>query len=66
VTPEVAASVQFSANSDHEVAARVAFEPNRALIMANQRAGLHGVAGGQDGVVRRTIMCGYWLLTRQQ
>jgi hypothetical protein len=51
----------FTPNADHELAARVGFVPNRAFVMPNSSNALHGVAGGQVGVHRRTLMCGYRL-----
>ncbi len=53
--------VEFSANSAHRLAHRIGFTANRAFLMPNDSRALHGVAGGQAGVVRRTLMCGYWL-----
>lgn len=53
----------FSANAGRTVAHHVEFRPNRAFIMPNSLRSLHGVAGGEEGVMRRTLMCGYWLTT---
>jgi hypothetical protein len=53
--------LNFSANADHMVAHQIEFAPNRAFVMPNTSRALHGVAGGQMGVMRRTLMCGYWL-----
>jgi hypothetical protein len=39
----------------------VRFARNRAFIMPNQPLAQHGVVGGEAGVQRRTVMCGYWL-----
>ncbi|WP_331757845.1 hypothetical protein OIE82_35395 (plasmid) [Streptomyces althioticus] len=55
----------FTANADHIVAHQIQFQPNRAFVMPNTSRALHGVAGGEDGVQRRTLMCGYWL-TKQR
>jgi hypothetical protein len=54
--------VRFSSNSDHRVGRKIAFSPNRAFVMPNTSSALHGVTGGQKGVMRRTLMCGYWLM----
>lgn len=51
--------LEFTPNADHELATRVHFIPNRAFIMPNSSRALHGVAGGQADVQRRTLMCGY-------
>jgi hypothetical protein len=56
--------VKFSRNTEHEVAGHILFRPNRAFIMPNAANALHGVVGGQQGVVRRTVMCGYWVSFR--
>ncbi|MFE9687432.1 hypothetical protein [Streptomyces sp. NPDC006285] len=53
--------LEFSSNADHRPVTHVMFAPNRAFVMPNAPRSLHGVAGGQPGVVRRTLMCGYWL-----
>ncbi|MFC0107883.1 hypothetical protein [Kibdelosporangium aridum] len=52
--------VSFSSNYDHAPAGNVEFKPNRAFVMPNNSIALHGVTGGQSGVRRRTLMCGYW------
>ena len=57
------APMAFSANSSHTPVAHVEFAANRAFVMPNAASALHGVAGGQDGVTRATLMCGYWLST---
>lgn len=57
--------LHFTPNADHKRVSRVGFVPNRAFVMPNDRRALHGVAGGQAGVVRRTLMCGYWLFTQK-
>jgi hypothetical protein len=53
--------VTFTPNAQHTALARVPFAPNRAFVMPNTARSLHGVAGGQADVTRRTLMCGYWL-----
>ncbi|WP_331732554.1 hypothetical protein OG613_48190 (plasmid) [Streptomyces sp. NBC_00015] len=53
--------LSFTANADHIVAHQIRFRPNRAFVMPNDSQALHGVPGGEDGVQRRTLMCGYWL-----
>jgi hypothetical protein len=53
--------LSFSANANQIVAHQIEFAPNRAFIMPNTSRALHGVAGGQMRVTRRTLMCGYWL-----
>jgi hypothetical protein len=58
---ETITPVTFTPNADHTAAAHIPFAPNRAFIMPNTSASLHGVAGGQPEVSRRTVMCGYWL-----
>jgi hypothetical protein len=55
--------LEFSRNDARNPEARIAFAPNRAFVMPNTSHSLHGVAGGQEGVTRRTIMCGYWLFS---
>jgi hypothetical protein len=57
--------LHFTPNADHKRVARIGFVPNRAFVMPNDRRALHGVAGGQADVVRRTLMCGYWLFTQK-
>ena len=57
--------VHFSPNAGHSAAQRISFAANRAFIMPNDSRALHGVAGGQDGVTRRALMCGYWLLSER-
>ncbi|MEV6676352.1 hypothetical protein AB0N09_05705 [Streptomyces erythrochromogenes] len=52
--------LDFSRNADHCLAHQVTFIPNRAFIMPNTAASLHGVAGGQPDVLRKTLMVGYW------
>ncbi|MFZ3491919.1 hypothetical protein ACODT5_01515 [Streptomyces sp. 5.8] len=52
--------LNFSPNAAHRTAHQVQFAPNRAFIMPNSRISLHGVAGSQDGVLRKTLMAGYW------
>lgn len=55
------APLEFRPNSDFVPAKRMRFRANRAFVMPNAPYALHGVSGGQNGVVRRTIMCGYWV-----
>jgi len=52
--------VEFSLNANHDPAGVVEFRPNRAFVMPNLNTALHGVAGGQAGVTRRSLMWGYW------
>ncbi|MFI2790408.1 hypothetical protein [Kitasatospora sp. NPDC018614] len=52
--------LNFSSNAAHRTAHQVQFAPNRAFIMPNSPVSLHGVAGSQDGVLRKTLMTGYW------
>ncbi|MCZ0984099.1 hypothetical protein O1L60_45885 [Streptomyces diastatochromogenes] len=52
--------LNFSSNAAHRTAHQVQFAPNRAFIMPNSPLSLHGVAGSQDGVLRKTLMTGYW------
>ena len=53
--------LQFTPNAGLPVAKQVEFAPNRAFIMPNKAGALHGVGGGEAGVTRRTLMCGYYL-----
>ena len=53
--------LEFTANASRPVSKRVTFVSNRAFIMPNRAGALHGVSGGQAGVTRRTLMCGYYL-----
>ncbi|MFC9472716.1 hypothetical protein ACFTS5_11020 [Nocardia sp. NPDC056952] len=59
-------ALEFSPNAQRSAARTVEFERNRAFIMPNSRRALHGVAGGQPGVGRATLMCGYWLASLPQ
>jgi hypothetical protein len=59
--PGAVEPLSFSSNADHSVAHQIEFAVNRAFVMPNTSRALHGVAGGQKGVLRRTLMCGYWL-----
>lgn len=52
--------VEFSANASRNPAGHVEFRANRAFVMPNINHALHGVAGGQEGVTRRSLMWGYW------
>ena len=52
--------MKFAPNADYEPSVRVQFRPNRAFVMPNSRKSLHGVAGGEPDVARRSLMCGYW------
>jgi hypothetical protein len=58
--PRPAGPIEFAPNSVHVAHTRINFQPNRAFVMPNSRKALHGVVGGQEGVTRRSIMCGYW------
>ena len=53
--------LQFTPNAGMPVARQIEFAPNRAFIMPNRAGALHGVGGGEAGVTRRTLMCGYYL-----
>jgi len=59
--PGAVAPLQFTANAGLPVARQVEFAQNRAFVMPNAAGTLHGVCGGEDGVARRTLMCGYYL-----
>ncbi|MGW4799835.1 hypothetical protein ACWEPC_46205 [Nonomuraea sp. NPDC004297] len=62
--PAQAGDVQpltFTSNADHQAVHQLGFAPNRAFVMPNAPDALHGVLGGEPGVQRRTLMCGYWL-----
>lgn len=59
--PAAARPLQFTPNAGLPVATQVEFAPNRAFAMPNTPGALHGVSGGEDGVTRRTLMCGYYL-----
>ena len=59
--PGSAPPTYFIPNADLELAGRVGFVPNRAFVMPNSTRALHGVAGGQPDVQRRTLMSGVWL-----
>jgi hypothetical protein len=59
--PAAARPLQFTPNAGLPVARQVEFAPNRAFVMPNTPGALHGVSGGEDGVTRRTLMCGYYL-----
>jgi hypothetical protein len=59
--PATARPLQFTPNAGMPVARQVEFAPNRAFVMPNTPGALHGVSGGEDGVTRRTLMCGYYL-----
>lgn len=59
--PGTARPLQFTPNAGLPVATQVKFAPNRAFVMPNTPGALHGVSGGEDGVTRRTLMCGYYL-----
>lgn len=61
---EVNKPLDFTENCRHDTAKTVRFVRNKAFLMPNTPASLHGVAGGQPSVVRKTIMCGYWLFCR--
>jgi hypothetical protein len=52
--------VEFSLNASRDPAGVIEFRPNRAFVMPNINTALHGVAGGQAGVTRRSLMWGYW------
>lgn len=60
IEPDAIKPVEFSPNAHHEPAGYVEFRPNRAFVMPNINKALHGVAGGQEGVTRRSLMWGYW------
>lgn len=62
--PGAVKPVRFSPNAERPVARQIEFAANRAFVMPNTSRALHGVAGGQAGVARRTLMCGYWLLSK--
>jgi len=53
--------LEFSETKLHKSNKVVKFIPNSAFIMPNSKSSLHGVVGGQKNVVRKTIMCGYWM-----
>jgi len=59
VTPR---PLDFSSNGLYTARKTVNFERNKAFVMPNTPFSFHGVAGGQKSVIRKTIMCGYWLL----
>jgi hypothetical protein len=59
-------TVEFSPNASHQPAGHVRFRPNRAFVMPNTARSLHGVAGGEDGVTRRSLMWGYWMFSPQR
>jgi hypothetical protein len=60
IEPRAVGPIEFAPNAGHVPSTRVRFGPNRAFIMPNSRKALHGVAGGQRNVTRRSLMCGYW------
>ncbi|WBC01102.1 hypothetical protein [Micromonospora sp. WMMA1976] len=60
IEPDSLKTVDFSPNAAHRPAGVVEFRPNRAFVMPNSSNALHGVAGGQEGVTRRSLMWGYW------
>ncbi len=59
--PGVDPQTLFIPNAELEPAERVGFVPNRAFVMPNSSRSLHGVAGGQPDVQRRTLMTKIWL-----
>ena len=59
-------TVEFSLNANHEPAGHVQFRENRAFVMPNTARSLHGVAGGEAGVTRRSLMWGYWMFSPQR
>lgn len=59
--PGAATPLQFRANAGLPVARQVQFAENRAFVMPNAAGALHGVCGGENGVTRRTLMCGYYV-----
>lgn len=58
--PDEVMPLQFSPNAERMPVDIVEFRPNRAFLMPNIAGALHGVAGGQSGVSRRSLMWGYW------
>ncbi|MFD6563056.1 hypothetical protein [Micromonospora profundi] len=63
IAPDEVPTVDFSPNAGRTPAGHVEFCPNRAFIMPNCSSALHGVAGGEADVTRRSLMWGYWLIT---
>ncbi|MCG5219213.1 hypothetical protein [Streptosporangium sp. KLBMP 9127] len=59
--PGAVRPLTFTSNADHQAVHQLDFAPNRAFVMPNAPHALHGVLGGEPGVERRTLMCGYWL-----
>ena len=55
------APLVFLKSGKYEVSKEVEFEANKVWIFPNNNSALHGVSGGEAGVVRKTVMCGYWL-----
>lgn len=58
-TGENVGQAEFRSGEDLVGGGYAAFQPNRAFIMPNSASALHGVAGGEEGVTRRTLMWGY-------
>lgn len=65
IDPGTVTPVEFSSNAARQTAGSVEFRPNRAVVMPNNDRALHGVAGGQDGLTRRSLMWGYWYHQRK-
>jgi hypothetical protein len=60
IEPDSVKTVDFSANAARTPAGNIEFRPNRAFVMPNTSHALHGVAGGEAGITRRSLMWGYW------